>query len=273
MKVPASALFALSLVALTAYLFVSAPPVLPETAPEAAGAIPIERVLETVAAENAAVRTLYTAEIVARGPDVGLRFDERWRDQDLEAGPLPALFLREVARALQRGPVPLGLFLGSDFPIVAANRFRGKQTEVFERMKRTGAPEYFADGGTGVHTAMFPDVASVPGCVSCHNQHPDSPKQDWKLDELMGATTWTYPKATVSHAEYLRIVAAVRVAIRSAYQEYLEEAASFAKPPVVGERWPADGYYLPSADVFMAEVARRASAATVDRLLAAGTAP
>lgn len=267
-------LTALSLLALCVYLFVSAPPLLPETTGEAPGAaIPIERVLATVAAENDAVRALYTQEIVGKGTASGLRFDERWRDEGLEAGPLPALFLREAATSLNKGPVPLGLFLGSDFPISPSNQFRGRQNEIFARIKQTREPEFFYEDDTGQHTAMFPDVAGVQGCVTCHNEHPETPKADWVLNDVMGATTWTYPKKAVSEAEYLRIIAAVRNSFRTAYGEYLAKAATFGSPPEIGERWPAEGRYLPSEEVFMAEFARRVSHATMARLLAGDSVP
>lgn len=272
MRFPGLLLTVAALLALSVYLFASAPPPLPEARGEAVGQIPIEKVLETVAAENDAVRALYTAEIVGAGIKAGLKFDEHWREDTLEAGPLPALFLREAAQSLQRGPVPLALFLGSDFPITPANRFQGRQTEIFQRIRRTRAPEHFYEDDTGLHTAMFPDVARVQGCVDCHNQHPESPKTDWAMDDVMGAATWSYPKASVSEAEYLRIIAAVRASFRDAYGEYLEEATAFEAPPEVGERWPGEGYYLPSADAFMAEFARRSSAPTVDRLLASVSA-
>jgi adenylate cyclase len=274
MKAKGFVLSALSLLALSIYLFVSAPPLLPETTGEAPGAdIPIDRVLATVAAENDAVRALYTEEIVGKGTAAGLRFDERWRDEGLEAGPLPALFLREAATSLNKGSVPLGLFLGSEFPISPSNQFKGKQSEIFARIRRTREPEFFYADDTGQHTAMFPDLAGVPGCVTCHNEHPESPKVDWVQGDVMGATTWTYPKKSVSEAEYLRIIAAVRQSFRTAYGEYLTKVSTFQSPPEVGERWPADGSYLPSEEVFMAEFARRVSHATVDRLLVGDSVP
>jgi len=64
-------------------------------------------------------------------------------------------------------------------------------------------------------------------------------------------------------------VQALRRSVREAYVHYLEKVATFADPPPVGERWPADGYFLPSADVFMAEVEERASAQTLRLLLEA----
>lgn len=267
MSRPRFVISALGLVALAIYLFVTAPPPLVEASAEPAGSIPIDKVLATVAAENDIVRALYTQEVVSKGQLVGLKFAEDWREEDVEAGPLPALFLREAAASLQRSSVPLDLFLGSDYPIAPSNRFEGKQGAIFERIKETRQPEYFFEEDSGRYTAMFPDVAAVPGCVTCHNEHSSSPKTDWALDDVMGAATWSYDKAAVSHAEYLRIVAAVRQSFRDAYTEYLDEVATFERQPQVGEGWPAEGFQLPSADVFMAEFARRASASTVERLL------
>jgi len=76
--------------------------------------VPIERVFRILAAENATMRALWTAEIVGAGTKAVLKFDEKWREPAVAAGPLPALFLRESATALQKTRVPLGLFLGSD---------------------------------------------------------------------------------------------------------------------------------------------------------------
>jgi len=231
--------------------------------------VPVEKVFRIVAAENATMRALWTAEIVGTGTKAGLKFDEKWREPNVAAGPLPALFLRESATALQKTRVPLGLFLGSDYPIAQSNLFTGEQAERFKRVRATGNPEFFNATDIGRYTAMFADVAVAPTCVSCHNEHPNSAKTDWKLKDIMGATTWSYPKDKVTIEEALQIIAALRSGFAAAYSGYLTMAATFEKPPEVGERWPREGYYLPTLEAFMREFERRASANTVDRLLQA----
>lgn len=272
MKHPILWVTALALVALSIYLFVTAPPPLAVASKVDQATVSIAEVFAIIAAENDVVRSMYTRDIVGKGKEQGLKFDEAWRDARVEAGPLPALFLREAAGAIRRGPVPLGLFLGSDFPIEKSNAFTGVQAEVFARMRTSREPEVFFDEQGGRFTGMFPDVASVAPCVDCHNQHEDSPKTDWKLDDVMGATTWSYPKGAVSWQEMLNIVGAVRLGFREAYTAYLAEVETFVKRPEIGERWPADGFFLPSADVFMAEHERRASALTLARVLARAAA-
>jgi hypothetical protein len=260
-------LAALALACLAIYLFVSAPPPLEEKA-AAAATIPVERMFTVLEAENDAVRALWTQEIVGAGQKAGLKFDEHWRDADLEAGPLPALFLRETARSLERNPVRLSLFLGSDFPINDANRFEGLQLERFRVLRQTGEAQFFHTPDTGLHTGMFSDIAVAQPCVDCHNEHEQTPKKDWRLNDIMGATTWLYPAEAVTAEEFLAAVAALHVAFEDAYRGYIEKVRGFAKPPEIGSHWPREGYYLPSPEAFMAEAYRRMAPQTLAALAA-----
>lgn len=259
----------LLLTALIVYLFVQAPPPL-EDRSASGESIPIEKVFRMVAAENARVRELWTNEIVREGTARGLKFSEAWSERGVEAGPLPALFLRETATSLEKDPVRLSLFLGSDFPIAASNRFAGAQGEHFRRVRATRTAVFFHAPDLNMQVAMFPDVAVSPACVSCHNQHPESPKKDWALDQIMGAVTWMYPREAVSSDELIEILLALRRGFRYAYTQYVRKVGTFANPPEIGKQWPKDGYYVPDVDTFMEEVANRASRATLDAVIETG---
>ncbi len=77
-------------------IIVNAPP--PDSDTSAGGSlIPIPSVFAILEAENDAVRELWTKQIVGAGQEIWLKFDKDWREQDVEAGPLPALFFREPA--------------------------------------------------------------------------------------------------------------------------------------------------------------------------------
>jgi adenylate cyclase len=254
------------------YLFATAPPALGERE-ATAERIPIATVFAIVAQENAAARALYTKEIVQAGMPHGLRFGEDWRTPGVDAGPLPALFLRETGARLETSAVELRLFLGSDLPINAANRFTGAQADAFARVRATGQPVNAFAEDTALHTALFPDIAVTKACVDCHNDDDDSAKQDWRVGDIMGATTWTYPHDSVTPEELLQIVATLRGALADTYADYVARARSFATPPEIGDRWPRDGHYLPSPEVFAAEHARLASSATLADLLRTVGAP
>jgi hypothetical protein len=261
-----------ALIALSVYLFVKAPVPL-AARPREPATVPIRTVFAMLELENDAARALWTEEIVKHGLARGLAFDEHWRNPRVDAGPLPALFLRETARNLEQSSVRLGLFLGSRFPINSANHFAGQQADAFEKLAANdGAPQFFYDPATRLHTAMFADRAVVDTCVSCHNEHPDSPKRDWKPRAIMGATTWMHPDERVSVERSVAMIEALRASIRAAYVQYLEKAATFSKRPAIGERWPKDGFYLPTADAFMRELAKRSSAGTLQGLLEPGWA-
>lgn len=263
----------LTLMGSIVYLFVEAPQALPDGKAGEDRTIPVNRLLDIVANENNAVRALYTQEIVGEGEKAGLQFSEDWQEASVEAGPLPALFLREASRSLEKNARPLSLFLGSDFPIASSNAFKGIQIEKFNRIKQTLRPEYFYADDIRRYTAMYPDYAVSAACVDCHNEHPNSPKKDWRLQDMMGATTWLYPDEMTTPGELIKTLVAAREAFKTAYQAYLDKVKSFGNPPLIGEKWPREGYYLPSAEVFMQEVDARVAGATLDGLMRANEPP
>ncbi len=260
----------LAFATLNVYLFVNAPVPLPDPDQASEGKqLSVEEAFALLAQENDAARSLYTRAIVGDGKKVKLRFDEDWESGKVEAGPLPALFLRGTAAYLEKSPQPLNLFLGSDFPISAANKFSGIQEEYFTQMKEDKKPRYFFDENTDMHTAMFPDIASAGACVSCHNAHPDSPKKDWKLGDMMGATTWTFPHDSVSVRQMAALIGQYRQGAKHTYESYLKEVEGFrtTKKPAIGKRWPSEGYFLPASTVFMDSVSILISSKTLDQLL------
>lgn len=231
----------------------------------------VEEVLEMVAKENDVTRTLYTKAIVGKGKTQGMKFDEDWRKDDVEAGPLPALFLRGVATSIRKGPVPLGLYLGSDFPVNAANKFEGKQAELFAQIKKDQKPQFFYDEEQKLHTAMFADLASAGACVTCHNKHPQTTKSDWELGDVMGATTWQYPKDSLTYKETVAVLNSYAKGTVDIYMEYLDEIEAFkeSEKPEIGDKWPAEGKYLPTPEVFLDSVRKLSSYETMKLLVAA----
>jgi len=222
-----------------------------------------------VAYENDVTRTLYTKAIVGKGKLQGMKFDEDWRKDDIEAGPLPALFLRGFAKGIKRGPVPLGLYLGSDFPINDANKFLGKQGELFDQIKKDQKPQFFYYKNQKKHTPMFVDLASAAACVTCHNNHKQTTKSDWKLGDVMRATTWQYPKDSLSFKETMDILKAYIKGTEDIYKDYLAEVAEFkdSDKPEIGEKWPAEGLFLPSPEVFTDSVRKIASYETMKKMI------
>lgn len=257
---------------LMVYLFATAPEKLPDQTQAAAGRCSFEvaALFDGVNAINDVARATYTKRIVGGGKAAGLKFGEDWQEPGVEKGPLPALFLRLTAARMETKPPRLGLYLGSDAPINKSNLFTPEQLVSFADVKSRRQPVFLESAVAG-NIGMYPDVAGVAPCVECHNEHEDSPKTDWKLGDVMGATTWTYPDAVVSADDYASIVAAMFASVEEAYEQYLKKAAQFGEPVVLTEGWPEAGArHLPTAKVFMAEVRKQAAPALIDAFLPAG---
>lgn len=256
------------------YLFVSAPPELPDRAVAQGRMVPAETALALLDAENAAIRALYAREIVGEGSKRGLAFREDWKKDGVAAGPLPALLLRETSNRLQMQVPEIGLFLGSDYPLVKENLFKGQQAVHYQEVKKTLRPKFFFDAAQGRTTAMFPDRASAQSCVTCHNEHPATPKKDWVLDEPMGATTWSYAGRQVSSETMLHLVQQLRRSAVDAYGSYLQKVGSFPAEarPAIGDKWPRDGFFLPDRETFRRTVELQNSVKTLNGLFAAADA-
>jgi hypothetical protein len=41
--------------------------------------------------------------------------------------------------------------------------------------------------------AVYPDLAVTEGCIGCHNAHPDSPKRDFNINDVMGGLVISIP--------------------------------------------------------------------------------
>lgn len=225
---------------LLAYLFATAPE--PLVQPEATEHVmSTEEALTLLAHENDVTRTLFTKAIVGTGKARGLAFSEHWTDPDVIAGPLPALFLRGVAAHLAASEVPLGLYLGSDFPIESSNLFQGQQADEFAAMRKDPKPRHFRDPHSGDIIGMYPDWAAVPACVTCHNEHERTSKTNWQLGDLMGATTWSYPKDSISTDEFLAMLFAYRAGVAEVWQNYLHkfDGLPLESQPIIGRNWPS----------------------------------
>jgi Protein of unknown function (DUF3365) len=158
--------------------------------------IPPETVAAYVHAVIQADRTTYTTQIVERMQMRGVVVaSENWEQRGTL--PLPVQFLNESARLVAENQKGVSFRLISLWPINQRNR----PANDFER---AGLQEILTQGDrphTGIITkgelryfqAVFADRAISQGCVGCHNAHPDSPKIDFKLNDIMGGIVITLP--------------------------------------------------------------------------------
>ena len=164
------------------------PPVLPGISPE--------KVADYVHAIIRADRTIYTTLVVTRMQDKHIvNATEHW-EQD-NALPLPAQFLQHSGKIVAESGRGIRYRLIGLSPIYQRN---GPATD-FERnalitlAKQPDLPitGIVSSGKKQFFQAIYPDRAVSAACVSCHNNHPLSPKRDFKTNDVMGAIAITIP--------------------------------------------------------------------------------
>ncbi len=144
-------------------------------------------------------RTNYTKLIIQRlgpnGADAILPKEE-WKDLD-NGAPLPAQMFRAGAEAVRDITDTFTYSLQSSWPINSQNAPKTPmEKEGLEYIVANPGENFYGTeklGDTSYFTAVYPDVAVAAACVSCHNDHKDSPKDDFKLGDVMGGVVIRVP--------------------------------------------------------------------------------
>ncbi len=152
--------------------------------------LPVETVADYIHAVVAADREVYTKHAVERMQVKGVvAVSEKWEEKNTM--PLPIQFLMESGRAIGKKGLGVQYRLISFWPInkrnMAANALESiglgavvtNPDRPYTGVTKVGDTRYFE--------AVYADLAVTPACAGCHNAHPDSPKRDFKLNDVMGA--------------------------------------------------------------------------------------
>lgn len=160
------------------------------------GSISPERVADYVHAVLEADRTIYTTHIVNRMQEKGIvAATEHWEQEN--ALPLPAQFLQQSGRLAAESGSGIRYRLIGFSPIYQRNapatEFERKALDVLRRQPERPVTGIVSSGKKQYFQAIYADRAVSSACVTCHNSHPLSPKQDFKVNDLMGGIAITIP--------------------------------------------------------------------------------
>lgn len=141
-------------------------------------------------------RAIYSEVIVERlGFAISLKATERWRVE--KTLPLPAQFLLLSSQVSEKKNVGMTYRLMSLWPINPRNSPKDDKERLgLEKVVESPDKPYrlTLSTGTGLyHKSIYPDIAVTKACVTCHNQHPKSPKRDFALNDVMGGIVMTFP--------------------------------------------------------------------------------
>mgnify|MGYP001461359670 FL=1 len=158
--------------------------------------VPVETVADYLYAVIEADREVYTKHVVERMQIKGVVVaSENWEEKNTL--PLPAQFLMESGRVLGRKGIGVQYRLISLWPInkrnVARSEFEKEGLGTILTHQTKPYTGFVKEGGTRYFQAVYPDLAVAQACIGCHNSHPDSPKRDFKINDVMGAIVISIP--------------------------------------------------------------------------------
>lgn len=144
-------------------------------------------------------RAVYTKQVVNRlqNEEQVIKASEHWKDD--KALPLPAQMFRMGAETVAGKDAGFTYALLSLWPV---NKQNAPKTDAEKAglqfvADSKGATNYYAEetlGGKKYFTAVYADVAVSPACVKCHNNHEDSPRSDFALNDVMGGVVIRIPE-------------------------------------------------------------------------------
>ena len=135
------------------------------------------------------MRSFYLTEILSRVGNSDIIITHDYRNLD-NALPIPATMSLEFGEYLAEHSSDVTVALISDYPFPwRADRSLTEFDETaIAHLRTIGAGEYseiFDENGLPYLHYASPVLMSQ-GCVDCHNNHPDSPKTDWRVGDIRG---------------------------------------------------------------------------------------
>jgi hypothetical protein len=160
-------------------------------------AVPPEVVADYVYAVVESHRSFYTTHVIQLMEDQGVaKAGGEWATQK-KTLPLPVQVINETSQMFSAKFNGLRYRLISLWPINVKNAPRDQMDkstleELRVRPERPISRTITIDDQTYFH-AIYPDTAVSQACVSCHNSHPNSPKKDFQVGDIMGGLVIEFP--------------------------------------------------------------------------------
>ena len=156
-----------------------------------------EKVTDMLHAVMETDRTVYTRMVVQRlaAKEGVIKASEHFMDD--KALPLPAQMFRFGSEGVADKTDEFSYALLSLWPINKQNAPKTDlETEGLEYLADNPGENFYGEeelGGTTYFTAFYPDVAVAEVCASCHNDHKDTPRDDFEVGDVMGGVVIRLP--------------------------------------------------------------------------------
>ena len=136
------------------------------------------------------IRGYYTKNIIKKIlPIADISADYSHKD-DPNKIPLPATLIHEIGETLtKKGIVTLKLYSPYPFPNRSNRKLDSFEQKAWEALNNNSEQSFSqieTINDKQVVRVALADTMTQQGCVNCHNSHPDTPKNDWRLNDVRG---------------------------------------------------------------------------------------
>lgn len=165
--------------------------------PSSQGGISPQAMADALHSVMEADRTVYTRLIVNRlqNEEQIIKASEHWKDD--KALVLPAQMFRYGSEMVAEKGAKFSYSLLSLWPVNKQNEPRTEvEKEGLQYISDNPGKNFYAEedlGGVNYFTAIYPDTAVAKACISCHNEHKDSPRTDFEMGDVMGGVVIRIP--------------------------------------------------------------------------------
>ncbi len=135
------------------------------------------------------IRSYYTKNVVKKAKQSGALIPTIDHVGNPKAIPLPATMIHDLSKLLAHNDTTMTLYSAFPFPERRDRTLDKFQQQAWAFLTRNPDKVFKRqeqrDGKTIMRVAVA-DKMVAEGCVSCHNSHPETPKNDWKLGDVRG---------------------------------------------------------------------------------------
>ena len=144
----------------------------------------------SIAGQIATMRGFYTSEILSRAKNAGIKANYDF-EQFEDVLPLPATFVHELGEHITKDNPGMKVRLYSRFPFphrAESEKYDDFEMKALHALEKDAKTPFWVLGEHNGRQSLRYAQADVmlESCVGCHNQHPETPKNDWKVGDTRG---------------------------------------------------------------------------------------
>lgn len=144
---------------------------------------------EKAVAQLKSLRSYYTKNVIGKAVKNGTLKPHYDHADSPNRIPLPATLIHDLSAILAKQGTSVKLYSPFPFPHRAKDQMDDFGERAWEKLSADKTAVVWEpseiDGRQVVRVAIG-DTLVAKGCVNCHNSHPETPKNDWKLGDLRG---------------------------------------------------------------------------------------